>query len=145
MAGNARRILFVCIGNSCRSQMAEGLARHLGGERIEAASAGTAPARFVSEGALEALAEKGIDTAPLRSKGLDEVDVASFDSVISMGCCSADELCPVAYAGHREDWDVPDPMGKPIEEFRRVRDLIEGKVTELLERTAAAAEGEEGG
>jgi arsenate reductase len=125
--------------------MAEGLARHLGGARIEAESAGTTPLHFVAEGALEALAEKGIDCSPLRSKGLDAVDLGSFDAVITMGCCSADELCPVTYAGRREDWEIPDPMGKPIEEFRRVRDLIEMKVAELLARVAETAAVEEGG
>jgi arsenate reductase len=125
--------------------MAEGLARHLGGDRIEAESAGTTPIHFVAEGALDALAERGIDTSSLRSKGLDAVDLESFDAVITMGCCSADELCPVTYAGHREDWEIPDPMGRPIEEFRRVRDLIEEKVSELLGSFTETAEAGEDG
>jgi protein-tyrosine-phosphatase len=112
--------------------MAEGLVRHHGAPSIEAASAGTSPVHFVAEGALEVLAERGIDTSPLRSKGLDEVELDSFDTVITMGCCSADEICPVTYAGHREDWEIPDPMGEPVEEFRRVCDLIERKIVELL-------------
>jgi len=139
------RVLFVCVGNSCRSQLAEALARHHGAGRIEAASAGTHPAGAVSRGALEVLGERGIDTSSLRSKGLDEVDIHSFDRVIAMGCHPVDEICPARYAGRKEDWDIPDPIGQPAEVYRRTRDLVERKVLDLLDRIGRApARREEG-
>jgi len=119
--------------------MAEALARHHAGGRIEVESAGTAPALSVAGNTLAVLAERGVDASHQRPKGLGEVDLPSCDRVITMGCCSADQLCPVTYAGAKEDWDVPDPVGLSVEEYRRVREIIEGKVRELLGRIGAAA------
>jgi len=125
-------ILFVCIGNMCRSQMAEGFARHLGGDMVEAFSAGTNPTGLLSSQAIEVMKEKGIDITPQYSKGLSDVPVETMDVVVTMGCCRADEVCPVTFAGKKIDWDIEDPIGQPIEVFRRVRDEIEAKVRGLL-------------
>jgi len=128
------KILFVCIGNMCRSQMAEGFARSIGGDMVEVYSAGTAPTGMLSPEAVEVMREKGIDISGHYSKGIDEVPLDEMDVVVSMGCCSAGELCPLGFEGKKVDWVVEDPIGKPIEFFRRVRDGIEEKVRSLLDQ-----------
>jgi arsenate reductase len=127
-------VLFVCIGNMCRSQMAEGFARALGGDFLEPWSAGTNPTGLVSGDAVKVMAEKGIDISEQMSKGLDAVPMAEMDYVVTMGCCSPGKICPVTYAGEKLEWDIEDPIGKPIEVFRRVRDDIERRVRALVER-----------
>ena len=127
------RILFVCVENSNRSQMAEAFARHLGGARVEARSAGSKPSGGVNPLAIEAMKEKGIDLSKHRSKSLAEVRDVSFDAVVTMGCGGA---CPDVRARVREDWSIPDPRHMQPEEFRGVRDLIEASVKALLSRLA---------
>ena len=125
-----KRLLFVCVENSNRSQMAEAFARIHGGGRVEAFSAGSRPSGRVNPKAVEAMREKGYDLAGHRSKGLEDLPPGEFDVVVGMGC--GDEGCPLVKAKRHEEWDVPDPKHLPPERFREVRDLIEAKVKALL-------------
>ena len=118
------RLLFVCVGNSCRSQMAEGIARHLG---HEAASAGTHPANQVSTHALTILASKGIDTSMLKPKSVDLFKSEDFDIVISMGCGVS---CPVMRID--QDWGLDDPVGQSLSVFEQTASEIERRL-KLLE------------
>lgn len=127
------KILFTCVGNMCRSQMAEGFARHIGGDFVEPYSAGTHPTGLVADEAIEVMKEKGIDISAHYSKGLDAVPIDEMDYVVTMGCCLPESVCPVTYVGEKVEWDIEDPIGKPIEVFRRVRDDIERRVRNLLE------------
>ena len=133
------RVLFVCTGNAARSQMAEGLAGHLGQGRIEAHSAGTHPAGLVMRGAVEVMRERGIDISGHCSKGLDDVP-GPFDLVITL-CDSAEQECPAALvAGAHEHWSTPDPTfvdGGPdevLEAFRQVRDRLQTQIAALIDR-----------
>jgi len=134
-----KSILFACIGNCCRSQMAEGFAKKIAGERYDVYSAGTRPAGFVHPDAIAVMHEVGIDISSQYSKGFNQVPVKSFDHFVTMGCLPAEvstkaggDTCPVVAAKNRIDWQIEDPIGQPIEVFRRVRDEIEAKVKELL-------------
>lgn len=123
-------LLFVCVENSCRSQMAEGFARALGRGRVAAFSAGSRPSGKVHPSAVRFMAERGIDLAAHASKGLDDLPPATvWDFVVTMGCGDA---CPHLPARRRLDWDLPDPKTMGDEDFRRVRDLIGDRVRELL-------------
>ncbi len=124
-----RRVIFVCVENSNRSQMAEAFARLHGGDAVEAFSAGSRPSGRVNPKAVEAMRQIGYDLSAHRSKGLDEFNGQEFDAAVTMGC--GDE-CPLVIAGRREDWQVPDPKDLPPDQFNGVRDLIERKVKELL-------------
>jgi arsenate reductase (thioredoxin) len=124
------RILFACVGNSARSQMAEGFCRALAGDRVECRSGGSKPLGFVLPEAVAAMRERGLDIARQRSQGFDEAWVRGCDLVVTMGC--GDDACP-AFAGKRiVDWDLEDPKGKDMATFRRVRDDIERRVRGLL-------------
>jgi protein-tyrosine-phosphatase len=125
-----RRVLFVCVENSNRSQMAEAFARLHGGDRVEAFSAGSRPSGRVNPKAVEAMREKGYDLTRHHSKGLTDLPAGTFDVVVGMGC--GDEGCALVPARRREDWDIPDPKELPPERFREVRDLIEERVKILL-------------
>jgi len=129
-ADATKRVLFVCIENSNRSQMAEAFARRLGQGKVEAYSAGSRPSGRVNPRAVELMREIGYDLSTYQSKGLEALPEVEFDAVITMGC--GDE-CPVIRARRREDWAIPDPKDLPPDEFRKVRDLIQRKVQELLE------------
>ena len=132
------RLLFVCIENSCRSQMAEGFARTLGRGRVTAYSAGSRPSGHVNPRAVEFMREKSIDLTVQLSKGLDDLPHVKWDYVVTMGCGDA---CPTLPASHRLDWDLPDPKGLDDVGFRAVRDRIERQVRELVaEATAMAPE-----
>jgi arsenate reductase len=124
-----KRVLFVCVENSNRSQMAEAFARIHGAGRVEAASAGSKPSGRVNPKAVEAMRELGYDLTTHASKGLDEFNGQNVDVAVTMGC--GDE-CPLVRANERVDWKIPDPRDMPPEEFRGVRDLIEQKVKDLL-------------
>jgi protein-tyrosine-phosphatase len=124
-----KRLLFVCVENSNRSQMAEAFARMHGAGRVEAASAGSKPSGRVNPKAVEAMRELGYDLATHVSKGLEEFNGRHVDVAVTMGC--GDE-CPLVRAGQRVDWQIPDPRDMTPEQFRGVRDLIERKVVELL-------------
>lgn len=123
------RLLFVCVENSCRSQMAEAFARRLGGEEVEAHSAGSRPSGRVHPRAVQFMEELGYDLSRQGSKSVDDVPPGSFDAVVSMGCGDA---CPHVPALRRLEWEIPDPKDLPDEEFRRVRDQIGERVKELL-------------
>ncbi len=124
-----KTVLFVCVENSNRSQMAEAFARMHGAGRVEAASAGSRPSGMVNPKAVAAMKELGYDLAEHRSKGLDDFNGRNIDVAVTMGC--GDE-CPLVLAGQRVDWKIPDPRDMTPEEFRGVRDLIERKVKDLL-------------
>ena len=124
-----KHVLFVCVENSNRSQMAEAFARIHGGDRVEAVSAGSRPSGKVNPKAIEAMTEVGYDLSTHSSKGLEEFNGKHFDAAVTMGC--GDE-CPLVTSERRIDWQIPDPKHMPPEQFRAVRDLIERKVRELL-------------
>jgi arsenate reductase (thioredoxin) len=129
-----KRIVFVCVENSNRSQMAEAFARIHGAGRVESFSAGSRPSGRVNPKAIEAMKQLGYDLTTHRSKSLQELGKIEFDVAVTMGCGDA---CPFIRAKRREDWNIPDPKEMPPEEFREVRDLIEKKVKELIETDPA--------
>jgi arsenate reductase (thioredoxin) len=124
-----KRIVFVCVENSNRSQMAQAFVRIHGGPDVEAYSAGSRPSGRVNPKAVEAMKELGYDLTTHTSKGLDGYSGQEFDAAVTMGCGDA---CPLVNAKQRIDWQIPDPREMPPEEFRKVRDLIGEKVRELL-------------
>jgi protein-tyrosine-phosphatase len=124
-----KTILFVCVENSNRSQMAEAFARLHGAGLVEASSAGSKPSGRVNPKAVEAMKELGYDLSTHASKGLEEFNGRDVDVAVTMGC--GDE-CPLVRAGERVDWKIPDPREMTPEQFRGVRDLIEQKVLDLL-------------
>ena len=129
----ARNILFVCIENVCRSQMAEGFARLYGREKVAVFSAGSQPAGEINPLAVEVMREKGIDISEKKPKSFSELSEKNFDVVVEMGCKDA---CPYVPGKERIEWDIPDPKGQALDEFRRVRDEIETRVKKLLEKIA---------
>ena len=122
-------VLFVCVENSNRSQMAEAFARIHGGEGIVAASSGSRPSGVVNPRAIQFMAELGYDLTTHGSKPLDEFNGKTVAVAVTMGC--GDE-CPLVKAERREDWQIPDPKHMPDEQYREVRDIIEQKVKALL-------------
>jgi protein-tyrosine-phosphatase len=125
-----KRVLFVCVENSNRSQMAEAFARMHGGDRIEAASSGSMPSGRVNPRAIQFMREVGYDLSTHSSKPLDQFNGQEIDVAVTMGCGDA---CPLVRAARREEWNIPDPKDLPDEQFREVRNLIEWKVKELLD------------
>jgi protein-tyrosine-phosphatase len=126
---NKKTILFVCVHNAGRSQMAAGFMRTLGGDRVEVLSAGSAPKDSINPIAVEAMAELGINIADQQPKILTPESVQASDVVITMGCGDA---CPY-YPGKRyEDWKLDDPAGQGIEPVRVIRDEIKGRIEALL-------------
>jgi protein-tyrosine-phosphatase len=132
----ALRIVFVCVENACRSQMAEAFARMHGGPGVEPYSAGSAGGGGVNPKAVAAMAELGYDLRTHVSKPLSALPEVGFDVAVTMGCGDA---CPTVRAVRREDWDIPDPKDLDLEGFREVRDLIGEKVRALLAELAAPA------
>jgi protein-tyrosine-phosphatase len=128
-----KRIVFLCVENSNRSQMAEAFARLHGATLVEAHSAGSRPSGRVNPKAVEAMRELGYDLQQHRSKGLADLPADEFDVAVTMGC---GDQCPTLRARRREDWSIPDPKDMPPEQFRAVRDLIESKVKSLLQGLA---------
>ncbi|MBI5595746.1 MAG: arsenate reductase ArsC [Elusimicrobia bacterium] len=124
------RILFVCVENSCRSQMAEGFAREFGGARVEVYSAGSRPSGKVNPTAVAVLREHGIDISKNASKAVSDLPATGWDYVVTMGCGDA---CPFVPAKARLDWKIPDPKNLPLAEFRKVADLVASEVRRLLE------------
>ena len=127
--GNKKIVLFVCVENSNRSQMAEAFARMHGGGKVEAHSAGSRPSGRVNPKAVDAMKEVGYDLTKHASKGLTEFNGKVVEVAVTMGC--GDE-CPLVVAQRRVDWQIPDPRDMTKEEFRGVRDLIEQKVKGLI-------------
>jgi arsenate reductase len=126
-----KRLLFVCVENSNRSQMAEAFARIHGGAGIEAYSAGSRPSGKINPKAIESMKEIGYDLSQHQSKSLSEIPNIEFDFVATMGC---GDVCPFVRAKQREDWNIPDPKEMSRNEFRQVRDSIETRVREMLSR-----------
>lgn len=129
-----KRILFVCIENSCRSQMAEAFARIYGREKVEIYSAGSRPLGQIDPKAIELMWEIGYDLTRHTSKSLKEVPDIEYDAVITMGC---GDQCPLIRGKYREDWAVPDPKYFPSAQFRQIKNSIENKVRDLLKRLEA--------
>ena len=122
-------VLFLCVHNAGRSQMAAGWLRHLGGDRVTVYSGGSEPASQVNPAAVEAMAEVGIDIRGEFPQPWTEEIVRAADVVVTMGCGDACPLCP----GKRyEDWDLDDPEGQDLETVRRIRDEIDGRVQRLI-------------
>ena len=125
-----KKLLFVCVENSNRSQMSQAFAKMLGGENVEAYSAGSKPSGIVNPKAIAAMKELGYDLSKHDSKSLKEVEqFAPFDAVVTMGCGDA---CPWMPAKKFIDWEIPDPKNMEPSKFNEVRDLIRNKVKELL-------------
>jgi arsenate reductase len=124
-----KKLLFVCIENSNRSQMSQAFARILGGDTVEAYSAGSRPSGIVNPKAIAAMKEIGYDLAAHDSKSLTEIPDIEYDAVVTMGCGDA---CPWVRAKHHIDWQIPDPKHMEPEAFREVRDFIQSKVGDLL-------------
>jgi arsenate reductase len=122
-------VLFLCVHNAGRSQMAAGWLRRLGAGRVDVLSAGSAPGDAVNPTAVAAMAEVGIDIAGAQPRTWDDADLAATDVVVTMGCGDA---CPVVPGTRYEDWELADPAGRPIEFVRPVRDDIEQRVRGLL-------------
>ena len=125
-----KRIVFVCVHNSGRSQMAEAFLKHLGRGDTEAESAGTIPSEQVNPVVAEAMGEKGIDLSFSIPKLITQDMVDQADRVITMGC-SIEEACPAVFVPS-EDWGLEDPAGEPLEKVRAIRDQIEWKVRHLI-------------
>jgi arsenate reductase len=124
-----KRLLFICVENSNRSQIAEAFARLHGAGEVEAYSAGSKPSGQINPKAIESMREVGYDLTTHSSKSLTEIPALEYDFVATMGCGDA---CPFVRARSREDWAIPDPKTMEPEEFRAVRDLIEAKVKTVL-------------
>lgn len=130
------RVLFVCIENSNRSQMAEAFARMEGEGVLDPFSAGSKPSGVVNPRAIGAMAELGYDLSAHQSLGLDQIPDGEWEWVITMGCGDA---CPWVPAAHTDDWALPDPKAMPPEEFNTVRDEVRRRVRELVQRVRAEA------
>src|SRR5690349_13677274 len=122
-------VLFVCVHNAGRSQMAAGWLRHLAGDAVEVRSAGSAPGTAVNPAAVQAMAEVGIDIAGRRPTKLEWETAESSDVIITMGCGDA---CPVFPGKRYEDWQLDDPAGQGVEAVRPIRDAIRARVEELV-------------
>jgi len=122
-------VLFVCVHNAGRSQMAAGFLTELAGDRVDVRSAGSVPADQVNPVAVAAMAEVGIDIAAQQPKLLTTGAVRAADVVITMGC---GDTCPVFPGKRYEDWDLPDPAGQPLDAVRPIRDQIRDRVGHLL-------------
>jgi len=129
MTDKLASVMFVCVHNAGRSQMAQGFLQHLAGDRVEVRSSGTMPADQVNPSAVEAMRELGIDISLAKPKVLTDEDVKASDYVITMGCGDA---CPF-YPGKKYlDWKLDDPAGKGVEAVRPIRDQIKKLVEQLV-------------
>ena len=131
-----KKVAFICVHNSCRSQMAEGFGHHLGSEVFKSYSAGSEEYPQIKPLAVEVMKEIGVDVSGQYPKLIADIP-QDFDYVITMGC---GVTCPMVLGSLREDWGLDDPSGKGIDEFRKTRKLIEVKVKELVERIKNSAE-----
>jgi len=132
---NVRKILFVCVENAGRSQMAEAFAKHYGRGKIEAASAGTMPSKEVNPVVIQAMREIGIDISKNQPKLLNTQIAQEADVIIVMGC-GAQGICPAPLLTKVVDWELEDPKGKPIEKVREIRGEIEKRVKKLINEIA---------
>jgi arsenate reductase (thioredoxin) len=132
----APTVLFVCVHNAGRSQMAAGFLRELGGDRVRVLSAGSEPSLSINPVAVEAMAEVGIDITGAVPQMLSTDSVQESDVIVTMGCGDA---CPFFPGKRYEDWALTDPAGQPLEVVRGVRDDIRGRVQQLLSEIAPQA------
>jgi protein-tyrosine-phosphatase len=130
MSAEIPTVLFLCVHNAGRSQMAAGFTRHLAGDRVRTLSGGSEPADRVNPAAVEAMREVGIDIADQHPRPWTEEGIGSADVVITMGC---GDTCPYVPGTRYEDWELDDPAGMPVEGVRPVRDEIERRVRALLD------------
>ncbi|MDM7998582.1 MAG: arsenate reductase ArsC [Dehalococcoidia bacterium] len=128
-----KTVLFVCVGNAGRSQMAEAFFNQAARGRARAISAGTKPASAVDPKAIEVMREVGIDISTAKPKALTVEMLEQADRVVTMGC-GAEGVCPASFV-ETEDWQLEDPKDKPVEDVRRIRDEIRGRVARLIERS----------
>ncbi|MDW3219621.1 MAG: arsenate reductase ArsC [Acidimicrobiales bacterium] len=138
VAGEIPAVLFLCVHNAGRSQMAAGFLRHLGGDGVEVLSAGSTPGDAVNPAAVEAMAELGIDISAARPRRWADSDLEAVDVVITMGC--GDE-CPYVPGTVYEDWPLDDPAGQGVDAVRPIRDVIEGRVRDLMRRLGVDGDG----
>ena len=125
-----KKVLFACVENSCRSQMAEGFANIHGTNVLMPFSAGSNASGEINDKAVIAMKEIGYDLTEHKSKGLDEFSDLKFDYLITLGC---NDKCPNIETKLRIEWDIPDPKNMNLEDFFKVRDLIEKKVLSLID------------
>ena len=125
-----KKVLFVCVENACRSQMAEAFFNKLASGKAIAMSAGTKPSNRVNSKAIEVMKEAGVDMDKQKPKLLTQEMIKNADKLITMGCEA--DFCPAPYL-KTEDWKIEDPSGKSIEKFRELRDKIRQKVEKLIE------------
>jgi arsenate reductase len=126
------KILFVCIGNMIRSQMAEGFARHTAGGFVEPFSAGVRHTGVLSQEAVQVMREKGVDIHRHHSKGLSDVPIEEMDYIVNMSGFPNQKVFPVALKARLITWQVSDPLGGSLDRFRKIRDEIEVKVDDLV-------------
>ena len=129
------RVLFVCVQNAGRSQMAEALFTGAAAGRHEARSAGSAPAAEVHRAVVEAMQDRGVDLSARVPRRLDRADAEWADVVVTMGCGDA---CPYIPGKRYVDWDLPDPSGRPVDEVRAIRDEIDARVRDLVDELERA-------
>jgi len=123
-------MVFVCVENARRSQMAQGFAEAFGREKVEVYSAGSRPSQQIDPMIIEVMKEKGIDLSSKRPKSLNDLPSIEMDYLVTMGC---EETCPAISAKKIIEWEIPDPKGKSIEFYREIRDIIKDKVKTFLE------------
>lgn len=123
-----RKVLFVCIENACRSQMAEAFFNYYAKNAI-AYSAGSAPAKIIDPRTVEVMREKGIDLANKEPANFDSLPIENFDFMITMGC---KDVCPITPKEKTIKWDIEDPKGHSLQKYRDIRDLIETKIKKLM-------------
>ncbi len=136
-----KNILFVCVENACRSQMAEGIASSLGKGILKAYSAGSQPSGKVNQEAIKVMGEIGIDISSANPKSFDSLPIKKFDYVVTLGCR---DICPFVPAEKHLEWEIDDPKGESIEFFREIRNQIKGKIEELI-KDISGQEKKEGG
>jgi arsenate reductase len=129
-------VLFLCVHNAGRSQMAAGWLRHLADGAVEVMSGGSNAGASVNPAAVDAMAEVGIDISTQQPRGWTDDDLGSADVIVTMGCGDA---CPIFPGKRYEDWELPDPAGQPLELVREVRDSIEARVRDLIARLGVPA------
>jgi protein-tyrosine-phosphatase len=127
-----KRVLFLCVENSARSQMAEGFTRALAGGSFDVYSAGSRPSGLVNPKAIKVMQEAGIDISSQRSKGFEDLPASCFDYVITLGC---KDVCPYLPASRHIEWKIADPGGRGIAFFRKIRDNIKREVKDFIKTT----------
>jgi arsenate reductase (thioredoxin) len=129
-------VLFLCVHNAGRSQMAAGWLRHLADDAVEVMSGGSDPGASANPAAVDAMAEVGIDISTQQPRRWTDDDLGAADVIVTMGC---GDTCPVLPGKRYEDWELPDPAGRPLEFVREVRDSIEARVRDLIARLGVPA------